>query len=140
MAAAFVLQFLWMQRVRREGPESIAPNSLAEKISRWMMQKRGLVVEESGLTGPSGVGQVSCSTCSGTGFVYSEGGEPIPCSICDGVGGRMLRVLHDDDQQCPACAGMGRVRLEESGEIMLCPRCGGRGLVRRAAADGSGTD
>lgn len=129
MAVAFVLQFHWMQKVRQAGPDRIMPNSFAEKLSRWMLMKRGIPLSDGLTAGQPGVEKINCGACAGTGIRMTEDGEMAPCGICHGVGSRMIRRFSAEDYQCPACAGMGRVHVPESGEIVTCPRCGGRGLI-----------
>ena len=46
VAVAFVLQFQWMQRVRRSGQTDIVPQSFAEAIRHWMLRKSGVAPEE----------------------------------------------------------------------------------------------
>ena len=126
---AVITQYQWRQHIKKRGPESIAPNSLAEKLSVWMFKKRGLLPADMEETGHPGVEAIQCSACSGMGVTVSDGGELEPCGICFGVGSRMVRRYSAEDYQCVACAGMGRLRLPGESEILTCPRCGGRGLI-----------
>ena len=126
---AFVAQYAWRQSVKRGGAENIIPNSMAEKLSIWMFQKRGLLPPDAPGGGQPGIEQVMCDTCSGSGMRVGDDGKLEPCGICYGVGSRWVRRFSADDFQCPACGGMGRVEIPGSGEIVECPRCGGRGLV-----------
>lgn len=131
---AFVLQYNWMQQIRQTGAEGIAPNTLAEKLSRWMLQKRGIATDDPAVYGQVGTERVLCETCMGTGAILPESGAPIPCAICQGVGFRMIRRFDAADRICPACAGMGRVEMPDTGIVGTCPRCDGRGLVQSTAA------
>ena len=131
-----ILQFDWMQRARQAaGSGDIVSNPLAEKLGRWMLDKRGL-------SGPGAVGdlqapgveKIMCETCLGTGEAPGADGRPGICPICQGVGFRMIRRFDSADRLCPLCAGMGRVEMPDTGEVANCPRCDGRGLVRAASA------
>ena len=127
-----ILQFDWMQRARQAaGSGDIVSNPLAEKLGRWMLDKRGLSAAGAGagLEAP-GVEKIMCETCLGTGEVPDTDGNPVMCPICQGVGFRMIRRMDPADRLCPLCAGMGRVELPDTGEVTTCPRCNGRGLVR----------
>ena len=129
--AAVVLQHQWMQRAQSLGPGGIEPNAMAQKIGNLLLEQRGIKLDDPADMGISGVEKISCGVCEGTGAVFSEDGTRVPCAICLGVGSRLVRRFHEDDRQCPACAGMGRVAMPDSGEIAVCPRCQGRGFVRR---------
>jgi hypothetical protein len=130
---AFVLQYHWMQRVRELGADGIAPNTFAEKLSRWMLHKRGVSLDDPAVLGQIGTERIPCETCGQTGTLFSEAGAPVPCPICLGVGFRMIRRFDAADYICPACAGMGRVEMPDTGVVDTCPRCGGRGLVQSTA-------
>ncbi|HAL92072.1 MAG TPA: hypothetical protein DCM68_03505 [Verrucomicrobia bacterium] len=131
----FVLQFNWMQGVKEKKAEEFAPQGLADKISRWMLQKRGLDPDMLS-EGQPGVDKINCAICMGTGRVLGQPGEKAICPICQGVGFRMIRRFDAADRICPFCSGMGRVELPDTGVVGTCPRCDGRGLVRsRATAE-----
>jgi hypothetical protein len=126
-----LLQFQWMQHIRETGKTDMVPNVLAEKLSRWMMQKSGIPLEDSALSSDAqGIEKIVCETCMGTGRVLSGPGEKEICPICLGVGFHMVRRFDPADRICPLCAGMGRVERPDTGEVAVCPRCNGRGLVR----------
>lgn len=131
-----ILQFDWMQRARRAaGSEDLISNPVADKIGRWMLEKRGLGPGGGGdvlggLAEAPGVERIICETCMGTGEAPAVDGMPGICPVCQGVGFRMIRRFDAADRLCPLCAGMGRVELPDTGVVDTCPRCGGRGLVR----------
>jgi hypothetical protein len=142
VTVAFILQFQWMQRVRRSGQTDIVPESFASAIRSWMLRRSGIAPEEYD---PSleqfGIERRDCATCMTSGTVTGPDGQAGICPVCLGVGFRMIRRFDAADDLCPACAGMGRVELPDTGEVGVCPRCTGRGLIRRqgpaaAAADG----
>jgi hypothetical protein len=130
VVVAFVLQFHWMQKVRETGGANIAPNTLAEKLSRWMQRRRGVPLDETKVLGQIGTERIACEACAQTGALFNETGQPVPCAICQGVGFRMVRRFNDADRICPACGGMGRVEMPDTGRVETCPRCEGRGLVQ----------
>lgn len=130
-----ILQFNWMQRARRAaGSEDLISNPVADKIGRWMLEKRGLGPGAASSFGGGaeapGIERIICETCMGTGEAPPAGGAPGICPICQGVGFRMIRRFDAADRLCPLCAGMGRVELPDTGVVDTCPRCAGRGLVR----------
>lgn len=125
------LQSQWMDRAKKKGSTDIVPQGFAERLSNWMMYKKGLVPEGDVVSG--GAEKVVCGTCMGGGTVMSGAGAKEMCPICQGVGFRMVRRLDPADRLCPFCGGMGRVEIPDAGKVGTCPRCDGRGLVRRAA-------
>jgi len=131
---AALLQFRWMQKVRARGPDSITPNSLAQKLSEWMLKRRGIELEPAPVVmGERGTERVPCTACGETGVVLGPDGTRQPCPICQGVGFRIIRWFDADERKCPLCAGMGRTVLPGTDEVDTCPRCGGRGIIRRGA-------
>lgn len=132
----FVLQSRWMQGVREKKDASILPQSMADKVGRWMLEKRGL---DPGMlrTDAPGVEKILCETCMGSGETIGETGRSI-CPICQGVGFRMIRRFDAAEKICPNCAGMGRAESPETGAVDVCPRCNGRGLVRTSLAPADG--
>jgi hypothetical protein len=133
VVVAFVLQFLWMRHIRASGPDSIAPNTLADRLSHFMLQRRSGGAEPTVVYGEMGTERVTCEACMGVGAVLSDQAVKTPCPICQGVGFRIVRRFDDEDRICPMCIGMGRVAMPDTGVVGTCPRCDGRGLVRRAA-------
>ena len=124
-----VLQFNWMQEARKNASTDTLPPGFAKKISQWMLQKKGIAVEEA----EPGFGEaekIVCESCQGSGYRSSGGHEKEMCPICQGVGFRMIRRLDASDRKCPACGGMGRVEFYDTGNVGTCPRCDGRGLIR----------
>ena len=128
------LQWNWMQRVRRDGAESVVTHSFAEKLSRWMLAKRGIHLEEDAAAGESGTERILCETCGGSGQMLGPDGAIVPCPICPGVGSGLVRKFSPDENICPFCVGMGRAFLPGTREVVICPRCNGRGLIGPAAA------
>lgn len=127
-----VAQFRWMQRMKQGESGDVAPNILLEKFGLWFSGKLG----GAGGAGSdvSGVKQVTCNNCSGTGSLLSWSGEREICPICQGVGFRMVRQFDAADRLCPACAGMGRVDLMDGSGVATCLRCEGRGMIQSQAA------
>ena len=130
VVAGFFLQLNWMQRAKQNA--DIPANSFADKLGQWMLKQKG--VSPGGETGAPGVESIECDRCFGTGGVLSPEGQRNICPICLGVGSRLIRRIHPDDYKCPACGGMGRMVLPDTGEVGTCPRCQGRGLIRRTGA------
>ena len=129
----FLLQSRWMQGVRERKDSNLVPQGMADKIGRWMLEKRGM--DPNVLrAGDPGVERIDCETCLGTGEIFGEAGGRSICPICQGVGFRMIRRFDAAEKICPNCAGMGRTESLETGEVGVCPRCGGRGLVRSPPA------
>ena len=126
----FFLQLNWMQRAREN--TDIPANSFADKLGQWMLKQKG--VAPGGETGAPGVESIECDRCFGTGGVLSPDSKREICPICLGVGSRLIRRLDPNDVKCPACGGMGRMVLPDTGEVGTCPRCQGRGLIRRTGA------
>jgi hypothetical protein len=128
----FFLQLQWMKAVRQKGAAEIAPNALAEKISLWMLENKEReptsIVEDTG-----GAEKIMCEACMGTGTVLSGSGPKEICPICQGVGFHMIRRFDPADRICPACGGMGRLQMPDTGVVDTCPRCAGRGLIRGQA-------
>ncbi len=125
----FVLQFNWMQHAKKNASTETLPPGFAKKISQWMLQKKGITLEDAALDSGEAE-QIICETCQGSGFRPSRGDEKEMCPICQGVGFRMIRRLDVTDHTCPACGGMGRVEFYDTGNVGTCPRCDGRGLIR----------
>ena len=125
----FFLQLNWMQRAREN--TDIPANSFADKLGQWMLQQKGAEPVAGGGTGAPGVESIECDRCFGTGGVLSPDSKREICPICLGVGSRLIRRLDPNDVKCPACGGMGRMVLPDTGEVGTCPRCQGRGLIRR---------
>lgn len=125
--AGFFLQLNWMQRAKQNA--EIPPDGFAAKLGQWMLNQKG--AGESAATGAPGVENIECDRCFGTGGVLSPEGKREACPICMGVGSRLIRRLDPADYKCPACGGMGRMVLPDSGVVGTCPRCEGRGLIRR---------
>ena len=125
----FILQLQWMRHARKEGAEALAPNALASKISQWMLEtkttKTGAVTMDAG-----GAEKIPCEACLGTGTVLSSGDSKEICPICLGVGFHMVRRFDPAERICPACGGMGRLEMPDTGAVETCPRCAGRGLIR----------
>lgn len=128
--AGFFLQLNWMQRAKRNA--EIPENGFADKLGQWMLQQKG--GGDAVVAGEPGVETIECDRCLGTGGILSADGKRDICPICLGVGSRLIRRLHPDDYRCPACGGMGRMVLPDTGEVGTCPRCGGRGLIRRGGS------
>lgn len=128
-----VLQSRWMQGVREKKDVSILPQSMADKVSRWMLEKKGLDPTTL-LPDAPGVEKIHCETCMGSGQVSGDTGERTICPVCQGVGFRMIRRFDAADKICPNCAGMGRTELQATGLVGVCPRCDGRGLVHSRGA------
>ena len=121
------LQFQWMDKAHKP---DVVPNVLAEKVGRWMMQKRGISPHDETLTSSvAATERVPCETCMGSGKALASGGKEI-CPICLGVGFHTIRRFDSTDRICPYCAGMGRAAMPDTGEVGSCPRCQGRGLVQ----------
>ena len=135
----FVLQFRWMERARERGATDIVPSGFANKLSLWMLHKKGLS-PESGSGETSGAEKIFCETCMGSGIRFSEGGKEEICPVCQGVGFRMVRRFDPADRKCLACGGMGRVIFPDTGAAGTCPRCDGRGLVRSHAGEDAAPD
>lgn len=133
----FILQFKWMERAREKGATDIIPSGFANKLSHWMLQKKGLD-PDSGEAG--GVKKIPCETCLGSGIHLADGGAEEICPICQGVGFRMIRFMNPADRICPNCAGMGRFADSDTGAVGTCPRCDGRGVIRSPAAPDSAPD
>ena len=131
VVAGFFLQLNWMQRIRQRDLSEVAPNSMASKLGQWMLRQKG-VESDASLRAP-GIETIECENCQGTGSILSEEGFQGVCPICQGVGSRLVRRLDSSEYVCPACVGMGRVELPDTGEVGTCPRCGGRGLIRNPA-------
>ena len=125
----FFLQLNWMQRAREN--TDIPANSFADKLGQWMLQQKGAEPVAGGGTGAPGVESIECDRCFGTGGVLSPDSKREICPICVGVGSRLIRRLDPNDVKCPACGGMGRMVLPDTGEVGTCPRCQGRGLIQR---------
>ena len=132
----FVLQFQWMQHVRESGAKGIVPNTFAEKLTRWMLQKKGVPLEETDVQQTAGAEKIVCGNCMGTGSILTPGDTKEICPICQGVGFHMVRRFDPADRICPFCGGMGRVFLPDTGLAGTCPRCDGRGLIRSHLEDG----
>lgn len=127
------LQWNWMQKVRKDGAQVVVTDGFAAKLSRWMLAKRGIHVDEPVNWGESAAERIVCESCGGTGRSLIKDGTIGPCPICQGVGFRMIRRFSPDENLCPFCVGMGRAVMPDTGEITTCPRCDGRGLVDTAA-------
>ncbi len=129
VVVAFFLQLQWMRHARESDAATIAPNSLAEKISQWMVETKApeAGAREMDLNGAE---KISCEVCMGTGTVLSGKDATEFCPICLGVGYHMIRRLDPADRICPACGGMGRLDMPDTGAVEVCPRCSGRGLIR----------
>ena len=125
----FFLQLNWMQRAREN--TDIPANSFADKLGQWMLQQKGAEPVAGGGSGAPGVESIECDRCFGTGGVLSPDSKREICPICLGVGSRLIRRLDPNDVKCPACGGMGRMVLPDTGEVGTCPRCQGRGLIQR---------
>ena len=125
----FFLQLNWMQRAREN--TDIPANSFADKLGQWMLQQKGAEPVAGGGTGAPGVESIECDRCFGTGGVLSPDSKREIGPICLGVGSRLIRRLDPNDVKCPACGGMGRMVLPDTGEVGTCPRCQGRGLIQR---------
>jgi hypothetical protein len=134
---AFVLQYHWMQRVRESGADGIAPNTFAEKLSRWMLHKRGVSLDDPAVLGQIGTERIPCETCGGSGQEFGPDGTIGSCPICQGVGFGLVRKFSPDENICPFCVGMGRAIQPDTREVVICPRCKGRGLIGPAAAPSS---
>ena len=124
-----VLQANWMQEAKNNASTDTLPQGFTKKISQWMLQKKGIALDDAAL-GSSEAKKIVCETCLGSGLHSSTGDEKEMCPICQGVGFRMIRKLDAADQMCPACGGMGRVEFYDTGNVGTCPRCDGRGLIR----------
>lgn len=131
---AVVLQTSWMDRIKRTGGKDVVPPAFAEKLSRWMLKSKGLDPESLAALNAQGVEKIQCETCLGTGNSLSAAGRKDICPICLGVGFHVIRRLDPADRICPACSGMGRTELPDTGQVGTCPRCGGRGLIRTGGA------
>ena len=129
VVAGFVLQFHWMQEAKKNASTDTLPPGFSKKISQWMLQKKGIALEDAGLDSADAE-KIVCETCLGSGFHAASGDEKEMCPICQGVGFRMIRRIDAADRKCPACGGMGRVEFFDTGKVGTCPRCDGRGLVR----------
>lgn len=129
VVVGFILQYQWMKRARQEGAADIAPNTLAEKISHWMLEQKEPEAE-SAVREADGTEKIFCEACLGTGTVLSGGDAKEICPICQGVGYHMVRRFDPADRICPACGGMGRLAMPDTGAVETCPRCTGRGLIR----------
>jgi len=125
--AGFFLQLNWMQRAKENA--EIPPDGFAAKLGQWMLHQKG--AGESAAPGAPGVENIECDRCFGTGGVLSSDSKREICPICLGVGSRLIRRLDPNDVKCPACGGMGRMVLPDSGVVGTCPRCEGRGLIQR---------
>ena len=136
----FILQSLWMQRVRERSAADIIPNTFAEKLTRWMLYKKGLAPAQTAPLATPGAEQIPCGVCMGTGSMLAPDGSKGICTICQGVGFRVVRRFDAADRICPFCGGMGRVELPDTGVVGTCPRCDGRGLIRSRAEAESGPD
>ena len=124
-----VLQAHWMQEAKNNASTDTLPPGFTKKISQWMLQKKGIALEDAGMN--SGEAEkIVCESCLGSGFRSSGGSEKEMCPICQGVGFRMIRRLDASDHMCTACGGMGRVEFYDTGNVGTCPRCDGRGLIR----------
>lgn len=131
----FALQSRWMKHVQDQKDVSILSPGLADKVSRWMLEKKGMDPGALRFDEP-GVEKINCETCLGTGKVMGAEGGPVICPICQGVGFHMIRRFDAADRICPNCAGMGRTERLDTGAVGVCPRCDGRGLIHsQAAAD-----
>lgn len=131
----FALQSRWMKEVQEKKDIDILPQSLADKVSRWMLEKKG--IDPGTLqAGEPGIKKIHCETCLGTGKILGEDGGAAICPVCQGVGFHMIRRFDEADKICPNCAGMGRALLADRSAVGVCPRCDGRGLIHsQAAAD-----
>ncbi len=129
VVVGFVLQYNWMQEAKKNASTDTLPPGFSKKISQWMLQKKGIALEDAALD--SGEAEkIVCETCLGSGLRSTSGDEKEMCAICQGVGFRMIRRLDAADRTCPACGGMGRVEFYDTGKVGTCPRCDGRGLIR----------
>ena len=131
VVAGFFLQMNWLQRARRQKESDLASNALASKLGQWMLRQKG--VESDAYPRAPGLQTIECINCQGTGSILSNDGRREICPICQGVGSRLIRFFDSSDHLCPACGGMGRVELPDTGEVDTCPRCNGRGLIRSPA-------
>lgn len=137
--AGMILQSLWMRQVREEEAADIIPQSFAEKLNRWMLQKKGLAPEPA--AGEArGLEKIDCNACMGTGTALAGDGRKDMCPICQGVGFRMVRRFDPADRICPACGGMGRMEMPGTGAVDTCPRCAGRGLILSRPAPAGAPD
>ena len=127
VVAGFFLQLNWMQRAKQNA--EIPPDGFGAKLSQWMLNQRGAGAGVP--AGAPGVETIECDRCFGTGGVLSPDSKREICPICVGVGSRLIRRLDPNDVKCPACGGMGRMVLPDTGEVGTCHRCQGRGLIRR---------
>ena len=131
VVAGFVLQLNWMQRAKQNA--EIPPDGFGAKLGQWMLNQKG--AGPGVPAGAAGVENIECDRCFGTGGVLSADGQKREiCPICLGVGSRLIRRLDPNDFKCPACGGMGRMVLPDTGEVGPCPRCEGRGLIRRGGS------
>lgn len=128
-----------MQHAKETGAIHLDSQGLASKLSLWMLQKKGLD-EKSGSMDEAGIEKIVCGTCMGSGTTPSADGRKAVCRICQGVGFHMIRRFDPADRFCPACGGMGRVEMPDSGEVGNCPRCDGSGLIRSWAGRDSAPD
>lgn len=135
VVGGFFLQLNWIQRTKREGAADLAPNAIADRLGKWMLEQRGGDAAVSAPVNAPGVQTITCFNCQGMGYIFTADGQREMCPICQGVGSHLVRHLDPADELCPGCAGMGRTILADTGEAVTCPRCNGRGLIRRPAAD-----
>lgn len=123
------LQWNWMKQVRQDKTDVIVTDGFAGKLSRWMLARRGIHLDDPVNWTETDAERILCESCGGMGRSLREDGTIGPCPICQGVGFRMIRRFSPDENLCPFCVGMGRAVLPDTGEIATCPRCDGRGLV-----------
>ena len=139
LVLAGVWQYQWMKRIRQKGAKDVVPPVFAEQLSRWMLHKKGLDPEPVSLE-VLGAEKIDCGACMGSGRSLAGGGENEICPICQGVGFHMIRRFDSADRICPACGGMGRVEMPDTGAVDTCPRCDGRGLIRNPPRPDSAPD
>jgi len=128
VVVGFILQFNWMDRVHESGDIDTMSPAFAEKLTHWMMLKKGL---DPDMLSPdaNNAEKVVCANCMGGGTVLTSQGEREICLFCQGVGFRMIRRFDQADRICPFCLGMGRAVHPDTGDVETCLRCHGRGLI-----------
>lgn len=124
----FILQYHWMNRVNKNDSMDTVSPAFAEKLSHWMMLKKGLDPDMLSTEGQQ-VEKVACVNCMGGGTLLSPQGDREICPFCQGVGFRMIRRFDPADRICPFCLGMGRAVHPDTDEVDTCLRCKGRGLI-----------
>jgi len=124
----FILQFQWMDRMKESGATDTVSPVFAEKLSHWMMLKKGLDPNMLS-TDAQQAEKIACGNCMGGGTLLTPQGEREICPFCQGVGFRMVRRFDPADRICPFCLGMGRAVNPDTGEVETCLRCDGRGLI-----------